>query len=305
MFWILYFKERAISVTSGYVPLAKRRTLLCLLLIVIQMGVMLTGCSFVDRVLYAEEEIIHADFLVSYDLLLFLIQDLPEPVRERVIRLPEYFLELLFATLHELPPDLMQLIDKDHAVSSSYVPDNLIALDQYSNFLTLNKANMRINWHIAPDLLAMITAAQRENIVLPISSAYRSYDYQTLLFQRSVDRDGLETAQKYVARAGYSQHHLGTTLDFGTVRDEFINTPTGQWLFKHAWEYGFSLSYPEGQQSLTGYNFESWHYRYIGRSATKLERYFFTNSQQTLLSFFNSNRSVIESLLIPIESAFR
>jgi D-alanyl-D-alanine carboxypeptidase len=74
------------------------------------------------------------------------------------------------------------------------------------------------------------------------------------------------------ARAGHSQHQLGTAIDFSSAEINdglsgiFANTQASKWLNENAWKYGFVISYPEGGEYATGYSYESWHYRYIGRS---------------------------------------
>jgi len=100
-----------------------------------------------------------------------------------------------------------------------------------------------------------------------------------------VEKDGQEAADLYSAKPGTSQHQLGTTVDFGSIDDSFAYTEAGKWLFAHADEFGFSLSYPENGLSITGYQYESWHYRYIGRAGTELQQAYFYDSQQRLLEF--------------------
>lgn len=131
----------------------------------------------------------------------------------------------------------------------------------------------------------MATAAEIDGITLVFSSAYRSYDYQKAVYERNVRQLGQEQADRESARPGTSQHQLGTTVDFGSITDAFAETPAGKWLLENAWRYGFSLSYPDGYESLTGYRHEIWHYRYISRAAARLERDYFGSIQHYLLVF--------------------
>ena len=118
-----------------------------------------------------------------------------------------------------------------------------------------------------------------------MSSAYRSYDYQAGLYNRHVEQLGKAAADRVSARPGHSQHQLGTTIDFGSIAAGYGETPNGRWLAAHAWRFGFSLSYPAGYEEYTGYDYEPWHFRYLGRVGTRLEREFFAGLQQRFLVF--------------------
>ena len=143
----------------------------------------------------------------------------------------------------------------------------------------------------------MVEDARVEGITLLISSTYRSYEYQDKLFKWNVEQNGLETAERESARPGTSQHQLGTTIDFGSITDEYAYTTAGMWLLDNAWKYGFSLSYPDGYENLTGYRYESWHFRYITPQATKLQRDYFDDIQYYLLIFLNESREELKSIL--------
>ena len=88
---------------------------------------------------------------------------------------------------------------------------------------------------------------------------------------------------------------MGTAIDFGTISDGYENTREGGWVSAHAWEYGFTLSYPVGYEQVTGYRYESWHYRYITRPGALMQREFFRDIRQYFLEF-NDNRAVLEQL---------
>jgi D-alanyl-D-alanine carboxypeptidase len=143
----------------------------------------------------------------------------------------------------------------------------------------------------------MDSAARADGAPLLYSSSYRSYDYQAEVYARAVEKDGQAQADRESARPGSSQHQLGTVIDFGSITDAFAGTKQGRWLAAHAWEYGFSLSYPDGYEPVTGYKHESWHYRYITKPAARLQREFFGDIQQYMLAFLNDNRSALEASL--------
>ena len=85
------------------------------------------------------------------------------------------------------------------------------------------------------------------------------------LYQRYVDRDGKEQADTYSARPGYSEHQTGLAFDLNEVSDAFIGTPEAEWLAAHAQEYGFIIRYPADKVAITGYKYEPWHVRYLGK----------------------------------------
>ena len=207
-----------------------------------------------------------------------------EPAGAEQIRArPQVFLELV-AEMLAAPEALHRLVDKHHALESDYEPADLVSVERYP--ITTNRAGHRLARSVMPDLLAMIEAARADDIELMVSSAYRSYDYQAGVYNRHVEKLGQAEADRVSARAGHSQHQLGTTIDFGSIAAGYGATPNGRWVAAHAWRFGFSLSYPAGQEAATGYDYEPWHFRYLGRVGTRLEREFFGSLQQRFLEFF-------------------
>lgn len=135
-------------------------------------------------------------------------------------------------------------------------------------------------------------AAKSEGFELVAFSGFRSYEYQTTLYTNYVKRDGQEQADRYSARPGYSEHQTGLAFDIGELGKEdlwltsaFGETPAGQWLVNHAHEYGFILRYPKGKEDITGFMYESWHFRYLGvELATKVK-----NTGLTLEEYLDLN----------------
>lgn len=118
----------------------------------------------------------------------------------------------------------------------------------------------------------MSAEAKLSGINLTAFSTYRSYEYQTSLYDRYVKRDGVEKADRYSARPGYSEHQTGLAFDIGEVNYEkhwasssFGETEAGKWVAANAYRYGFILRYPKGKEEITGYMHESWHFRYVGK----------------------------------------
>lgn len=117
----------------------------------------------------------------------------------------------------------------------------------------------------------MAAAAALEDFHLVAFSTYRSYEYQVSLYDRYVERDGVEEADRYSARPGYSEHQTGLAFDIGEANKEqdwassrFGDTEAGKWIADNAHLYGFIMRYPEGKEPITGYMHESWHFRYVG-----------------------------------------
>ena len=118
----------------------------------------------------------------------------------------------------------------------------------------------------------MIAAAKKNGFVLVAFSGFRSCEYQNTLYTNYANRDGKEAADRYSARPGYSEHQTGLSFDIGEkghedlwLTSEFGETEAGQWLVNNAHKYGFILRYPEGKENITGYMYESWHFRYLGK----------------------------------------
>jgi D-alanyl-D-alanine carboxypeptidase len=224
-----------------------------------------------------------------------MISSLPSPIAKGIAARPEAFLHLVAAVLAE-PPDLLVLVDKEHALPDGYAPTDLVSLNDCP--LNVSRNDLSLRKAIMPPVLAMAAAAKADGAPLLFSSTYRSYEYQVGVYDREVKQYGQERADRESARPGMSQHQLGTAVDFGSITDAFAGTKQGRWLQAHAWEYGFSLSYPDGYEQVTGYRHESWHYRYITRPGAELQREFFGDIQQYLLQFLHDNRERLVASLV-------
>lgn len=117
----------------------------------------------------------------------------------------------------------------------------------------------------------MAAVAKQQGFELVAFSGFRSYEYQTTLYNNYVTRDGQQNADRYSARPGYSEHQSGLAFDIGEkgkedlwLTSEFGETKAGKWLVDNAHKYGFILRYPEGKEEITGFMYESWHFRYLG-----------------------------------------
>lgn len=181
---------------------------------------------------------------------------------------------------------LLFLIDKTHKVGANEVPRDMIHLESNENY-SVNKNNLNLRKPAYDALGVMAAAAKKDGVNLTVSSTYRSYEYQKNLFDYWVRVDGLEEAERESARPGTSQHQLGCAMDFAPVDDAFAETPGGAWVYKHAAEYGWSLSFPKNYEDITGYRWESWHFRFIGVEACKFQKKYFCDVQQYMIEFID------------------
>jgi D-alanyl-D-alanine carboxypeptidase len=180
---------------------------------------------------------------------------------------------------------LRELVDKQHPLSPNYVPAGLVTLTEGP--YRVNRAGLMLRGDAADSLGEMAVAARADGITLIASSAYRSYDYQEQVYNRIVREMGQEAADRESARPGFSQHQTGLVVDFGSIDDSFALTDEGRWLADNASRFGWSLSFPDGYEAVTGYRWESWHYRYVGKNLAALIDNYFDGIQQYALRFFH------------------
>ena len=157
---------------------------------------------------------------------------------------------------------------------------------------TISRNDLSLRKPAYESLKLMAEAARKDGITLLASSSYRSYAYQTTVYNRLVKLQGQEITDRESARPGTSQHQLGTVVDFGSIDDSFAKTKACQWLNKHAGEYGWSLSFPDGYEEYTGYRWECWHFRYIGEKACAFQEKWFGGIQQFMLEFIYNYKQI-------------
>ncbi len=214
-------------------------------------------------------------------------QSIPAAIIDHINKnLPE-FLQDLQEVLDAETNDLLILVDKQHPLSEHYVPKEIIPLSKKRSY-ALNRADLSLTKQAEAALQRMAAAARNDGVTLLVSSSYRTYLYQKNLFNRYIREAGEKEAERFSARPGTSQHQLGTVVDFGSITDAFAATKAGKWVYKHASEYGWSLSFPKGYEKVTGYIWESWHYRYIGKEACAFQKKWFGDIQQYMLEFIDA-----------------
>ena len=124
--------------------------------------------------------------------------------------------------------------------------------------------NPGVNSEAAAALSLLQQGASAAGFSMPLLSGFRSYTTQKALYNSYVAIDGVEVADTYSARPGHSEHQTGLAFDVGNIDYGYGDTPAGMWLAEHCHEYGFIIRYLKGKESITGYNYEPWHIRYVG-----------------------------------------
>lgn len=159
------------------------------------------------------------------------------------------------------------LVNKYYYLDNNYVPDNLESISTrfaLSNMKMVNTAKNAFE--------EMAQEAKKENLSIIAMSTYRSYDYQVNLYNRYVKADGKDAADTYSGRPGHSEHQTGLAVDVYNGKENYTNfekTKEFIWMNNHAHEFGFILRFPKDKVNETGYTYESWHYRYVGKEVAK------------------------------------
>ena len=168
------------------------------------------------------------------------------------------------------------LVNKKNWLSKDYIPLDLV--QPKVNFLPdTNPEAMLLRKEAAKALEKLFKKAKRAKFNLYAVSGYRSYERQREIFKSNLKKEG-ESANKYSARPGQSEHQTGLAMDIACediellLSEEFENTNEYKWLSENVHKYGFIIRYQKGKEEITGYNFEPWHLRYVGEDlATELK----------------------------------
>lgn len=160
------------------------------------------------------------------------------------------------------------LVNKYHILNENYGPDSVV--DVSSQFAY---AGIKIDESIYGVFRNMWYDAKDEGLTLILTSGFRDYNLQKTLYVKYSASHGKVEADRFSARPGHSEHQLGFALDivaygYGLV-EEFEQSDEFAWLQEHAYEYGFIMRYPKDKEYLTGYSYEPWHYRYVGKEVAK------------------------------------
>ncbi|WP_025847683.1 D-alanyl-D-alanine carboxypeptidase family protein [Brevibacillus agri] len=172
------------------------------------------------------------------------------------------------------PASMAVLVNKQRKLPENYTPTDLV-FPNVPYLLPKKSEKRKLRKEAAAALEALFAAAKADGVSLAGVSAYRSHTYQKALFNRYVQKDGVEKARTYSAVPGTSEHETGLAIDVSGIDGKcaatscFADTKEAKWLAEHAQEYGFIIRYPEGKEAITGYMYEPWHLRYVGTEIAK------------------------------------
>ena len=159
------------------------------------------------------------------------------------------------------------LVNKYNYLDKDFEPEDLVDISSQYAY-----ANNKTRKHVYEAYKDMCHAAKKEDLTLIVTSSYRSYDSQEKIHTRYTNQKGEEWADSVSARPGYSEHQTGLALDivtYNSTMDNFEDSDEFKWLKKNSYKYGFILRYPKDKTFITGYDYESWHYRYVGKEIAK------------------------------------
>ena len=174
---------------------------------------------------------------------------------------------------HEANPDLNYSlqVNKYYKLDENFEPSDLVSIK--TDYAWGEYGKNKIREEVYNAFLDMWNVAKENNIYLMINSSYRPYKDQERVYNNYKESRGESGADKIAARPGYSEHQTGLALDiFSTTNSStktFADSDAYKWLLENCYKFGFILRYPEGKENITGYAFESWHYRYVGKDLAK------------------------------------
>ena len=195
--------------------------------------------------------------------------------------------------LSKTDPELLKKYSKVYFLNEHYVPISLTNVGP--TYISAKSKNYQIHSDVVSHLEDMIKAGNADGMSILVLSAYRSFQTQSILKSNYKVIYGAGTANSFSADQGYSEHQLGTAVDFTTLKlngalEGFDKTPEYKWLGENAYKYGFVISYPAGN---TYYKFEPWHWRFVGVAlATKLH--------DDGINFYNMDQRLIDNYLANI-----
>lgn len=161
----------------------------------------------------------------------------------------------------------LMLVNKYNHLDENYKPENIIKISPVYAY-DENSAPKEV----LEQYKKMFNAAQEQGLELIISSSYRSYEEQKETYEFYEQTKG-ENVKNYASLPGYSEHQTGLAFDIlkiGVLTDDFDQTDEFKWLINNSYKYGFILRYPKEKEKITKFDYESWHYRYVGIEAAKI-----------------------------------
>lgn len=176
-----------------------------------------------------------------------------------------HFLDLSEKSLPAITVDHLTIVNPKYFVTPAYAPSSMMSLEHVPRIIRENE-KMMLEKNCLSAYLEMLEDARRYGLQLIVFSSYRSYQKQTILYEKEEDKS-------YIAKPGHSEHQTGLAIDISTLdcglTNFFENTSVYQYLKYNAYRFGFILRYPKEKTKITGYAFEPWHFRYVGKTHAK------------------------------------
>lgn len=166
--------------------------------------------------------------------------------------------------------DYTILVNKNNLLKEDYVPENLVEIHEPTGEKIDKTYINRLNKTAYEFFKIMQKEALNQGYEIFIDSSYRTYEYQKIVFENNVEEHGIEHAKKYVAPPGGSEHQTGLAFDViarrnGTMIEKSSDEdPELIWMKENAYKFGYILRYPKDKEQITGFNYERWHYRFVG-----------------------------------------
>ncbi len=170
--------------------------------------------------------------------------------------------------------EMLILVNKQNGLSPNYKPEDLSKVNEYAPGRDESTRYMRKE--ASDSINLMLADAKTLGLDIVITTAFRNYNLQKIIFENNVVKSGsIEEANKTSAKPGESEHQTGLAADLSSskigyeLNTSFGELDEGKWISQNAWKYGFVLRYQEDKVEITGYNYEPWHIRYVGKEFAK------------------------------------
>ena len=165
--------------------------------------------------------------------------------------------------------DYLLLVNRDNLLDKTYIPCDLV------NSKSIYRDNILIDRKVNIMFHLMKMEALKNGYDIDIMSGYRTYDYQDKIYNKLIREKGFNYALRHIASPGASEHQIGLAIDVCVYRDgkcyiehEISEFEEIRWLHNNCHRFGFILRYPFDMEEVTGYNYEPWHFRYVGNMAS-------------------------------------
>ncbi|WP_332664830.1 M15 family metallopeptidase, partial [Clostridium sp.] len=165
--------------------------------------------------------------------------------------------------------EALTLVNRDYKMNDNFNLDDLkVPNVRFSKRCSDEEKKLKLE--SAEALEALFADANNAGVTLYANSGFRSSESQKSIIQENLNKKGKKYTDEFVAKVGHSEHQTGLAMDITNASRNFHkNCDEAKWLRENAYKYGFIIRYPEGKEKITGYNYEPWHIRYVGKSAAK------------------------------------